>query len=197
VVQGFGAVGRHAARYLCGQGAVLVGAADSRGTLHDPDGIDVARLMALKRAGRSVLDYPSGQKLDRDAVIGLECEVWIPAARPDVIHEGNVDQLQTRLVAEGANIPLTVGAERRLHERGILGLPDFIANAGGVICGAMEYHGAWKSLVFEVVAEKIRANTGQMLAEAKEKDCLPREAATEQALAHLRQAMATRRWAIY
>jgi glutamate dehydrogenase (NAD(P)+) len=197
VVQGFGAVGQHAARFLCAQGAVLVGAADSRGTLYDPDGIDVARLMALKQGGHSVLDYPTGQKLDRDAVIGLECEVWIPAARPDVIHEDNVDQLRTRLVAQGANIPLTAGAERLLHERGVLVLPDFIANAGGVICGAMEYHGAWKSLVFEVVAEKIRANTEQMLADVKARNCLPREAATELALARLRQAMATRRWAIY
>lgn len=197
VVQGFGAVGQHAARFLGEQGAVLVGAADSKGTLYHPEGIDIGALMALKKAGKSVLDYADGQKLDRDAVIGLECEVWIPAARPDVITEANVDRLRTRLVAQGANIPLTLEAEKILHEKGILCLPDFIANAGGVICGAMEYHGGWKGLVFDVVAEKIRSNTEDMLRRVKKEGRLPRDVATDMALTVLHKAMATRRWTIY
>jgi len=197
VVQGFGAVGQHAARFLCNQGAVLVGAADSKGTLYHPEGIDVEALMNLKQAGKSVLDYADGQKLDRDAVIDLECEVWIPAARPDVITEANVDRLRTRLIAQGANIPCTLGAEKILHERGILCLPDFIANAGGVICGALEYHGGWKGMVFDVVADKIRANTEEMLQRVKEEGRLPREVATEMALTVLHKAMATRRWTIF
>ncbi|MDK2848786.1 MAG: glutamate dehydrogenase [Desulfuromonadales bacterium] len=197
VVQGFGAVGQHAARFLGEQGTILVGAADSKGTLYDPEGIDVGKLMELKNAGKSVLDYAGGQKLDRDAVIGLECEVWIPAARPDVITEANVDRLRTRLVAQGANIPMTPAAEKTLHERGVLCLPDFIANAGGVICGAMEYHGGWKGLVFDVVEDKIRANTEEMLRRVKREDRLPRDIAIDMALAALRKAMATRRWTIY
>lgn len=197
VVQGFGAVGQHAARFLSGTGAVLVGAADSRGTLYDPQGIDVGALMDLKNLGKSVVDYPKGQKLDRDAVIDLECEVWVPAARPDVINEANVDRLRTRLVAQGANIPVTAAAEKTLHERGVLCLPDFIANAGGVICGALEYHGGWKGLVFDVVAEKVRANTEQMLRRVRQEGRLPRDIAVDMALSVLRKAMATRRWSIY
>lgn len=197
VIQGFGAVGQHAARFLDELGTLLVGAADSKGTLYHPDGIDVAKLIDLKNRGNSVLDYPVGQKLDRDAVVDLECEVWIPAARPDVITEANVDRLRTKLVAQGANIPLTLGAEKILHERGVLCLPDFIANAGGVICGAMEYHGGWKGLVFDVVAEKIRANIDEMLRRVKSEGRLPREVATDMALAILHKAMATRRWSIY
>ncbi len=197
VIQGFGAVGQHAARFLDELGTVLVGVADSKGTLHHPDGIDVGTLMDLKNQGKSVLDYPQGQKLGRDAVIDLECEIWIPAARPDVITEANVGRLRTRLVAQGANIPLTLGAEKILHERGVLCLPDFIANAGGVICGAMEYHGGWKGLVFDVVAEKIGANTDEMLHRVKSEGRLPREVATDMALTILHKAMETRRWSIY
>ena len=197
VVQGFGAVGQHAASFLSELGVVLVGAADSRGTLYDPQGLDVAELMELKRRGKSLVDYDKGQKLGRDAVIGLDCEIWVPAARPDVITEANVDRLRTRLVAQGANIPLTARAEKILHERGVLCLPDFVANAGGVICGAMEYHGGWKGLVFDVVAEKIRHNTEEMLRLVKREGILPRQAATDMALSVLRGAMATRRWSVY
>lgn len=75
VIQGFGAVGKHAARFLAARGAVLVGAADSGGTLYQPQGLDVAALIALKDAGGKVCDFPQGQKLERDAVIGLECEI--------------------------------------------------------------------------------------------------------------------------
>jgi glutamate dehydrogenase (NAD(P)+) len=197
VVQGFGAVGQHAARFLGELGTVLVGAADSRGTLYDPQGLDVDKLMELKTLGRSVVDYDQGEKLDRDAVIDLECEIWIPAARPDVVTEANVDRLNTRLVAQGANIPLTLGAEKKLHQRGVLCLPDFVVNAGGVICGAMEYHGGWKGLVLEVVAEKIRTNTEEMLFRTKKEGIFPRQAATDMAVNVLRGAMATRRWSVY
>ena len=197
VVQGFGAVGQHAARFLGQLGAVLVGVADSRGTLYDPQGLDIEGLAQLKLQGGSVLDYSGGRKLELDAVIDLECEVWIPAARPDVITEANVDRLRTRMVAQGANIALTPEAEQILHQRGVLSLPDFIANAGGVICGAMEYRGSWKGQVFEVIAEKIRANTEEMLRRVQKDGLLPRAAATHMALAALRQAMSTRRWSIF
>jgi glutamate dehydrogenase (NAD(P)+) len=100
VVQGFGSVGKHAARLLAEKGAVLIAASDSRGTIADENGLDVAALIALKASGRALHDHPSGRKLDRDAVIDIPCDIWIPAARPDVIHAGNVARLQTRLVAE-------------------------------------------------------------------------------------------------
>jgi glutamate dehydrogenase (NAD(P)+) len=142
VIQGFGSVGKHAARFLVEKGAVLVGASDTRGTIVDENGLDLPALIALKDEGRALDDYPCGRKLGVDAVIDVPCEIWIPAARPDVIHAGNVTRLQTQLVAEGANIPCTAEAEQALAARGVLVLPDFIANAGGVICAAVEYRGA-------------------------------------------------------
>lgn len=197
VMQGFGAVGQHAARFLTGRGAILVGVADSKGTVHQADGLDLEELLCLKADGRSVIEYPRAEKLKRDEVVDIECDIWIPAARPDVIHEDNVQRLNTRLVVQGANIPITHGAEKVLHQRGILNIPDFIANAGGVICAAMEYRNASQSAAMQIIEEKIRENTAQMLAIASEKGIPPREAALGMALERLKAAMSTRRWSLF
>ncbi len=156
VVQGFGAVGKHVSRYLTQQGAVLVAVADSHGAIHNPEGLDVDKLIKLKNEGKCVTDYLDAQKLARDDVIDVECDIWIPAARPDVIHEDNVNRLNTRLVVEGAKIPVTHRAEKMLHDKGVLCVPDFIANAGGVICAAMEYQGASQAAAFASIEEKLR-----------------------------------------
>ena len=83
-IQGFGAVGKHAARFLSQKGAILVAASDSSGTLSEPSGLDVASLIALKDAGRSLRDHLHGQKGSDDAILDVECDIWIPATRPDV-----------------------------------------------------------------------------------------------------------------
>ncbi len=198
VVQGFGAVGRHAARFLTQRGARLVGAADSRGAIHNPDGLDVAALGRIKDEGGSVADSPDGEPLQRDAVVGgLPCDIWVPAARPDVVNEDNVDQLQARLVVEGANIPFTADAERILHERGVLVVPDFIANAGGVICAAMEWRGATEGAALQAIQEKVRRNTQTVLEDARARGILPRQAAIEMAEARVRRAMGYRRYSLF
>ena len=197
VVQGFGAVGKHTACFLTEKGALLVGAADSRGTIYNPRGLDVDALVELKKAGKSVADHPDGEKFDRDAVIEIECDIWIPAAQADVSDESNVSYLKTKLVVEGANIPITYGAEQYLHEKGVLVLPDFIANAGGVICAAMEYKGALQSAAFQAIEEKLRRNTKRMLEAATTKGILPREAAVELAIQRLKRCMSYRRWSLF
>jgi glutamate dehydrogenase (NAD(P)+) len=194
VVQGFGSVGKHAARFLEEKGAVLVAASDSQGTIADDRGLDVEGLIALKDEGRSLLDYPRGRKLDRDAVIDVACEIWIPAARPDVIHSGNVGRLRPKLVAQGANIPCTAESETALAERGVLVLPDFIANAGGVICAAVEYQGGSEAVAFAAIDEKIRANTRAVLERVSSCKVLPRTAAVALARTRIERAMRTRRW---
>ncbi|AKB85288.1 Glu/Leu/Phe/Val dehydrogenase [Methanococcoides methylutens] len=196
-VQGFGAVGKNAARFLAEKGSVVVAIGDSRGTLYNPDGIDVDVVIALKESGGSVVDYPGGQKLERDAVIDVDCDIWIPAARPDVLNEENVHRLRTKLVVEGANIPITQGAEKYLHEKGILCVPDFIANAGGVICAAMEYEGASECAALQAIEEKVRTNTRLVLKNAADKEILPREAALELALSRIHKAMGYRRWSLF
>lgn len=197
VVQGFGAVGIHAARFLSEKGAVLVGVADSRGSSYNPDGLDIQALVELKKAGKGVAEYEDGKGSGREAVIGMECDIWIPAARPDVINEGNVHLLKTKLVVSGANIPVTAGAEKILHKKGILCVPDFIANAGGVICAAMEYEGSTEAAVFQAIAEKIRRNTEEVLSEASRKNILPRVAAVKLATERVKRAMGFRRFSLF
>ncbi|PMS14578.1 Glu/Leu/Phe/Val dehydrogenase [Trinickia dabaoshanensis] len=197
VIQGYGAVGRHAARFLARKGAVVIAAADSAGTIVDRAGLDLALLDRVKAEGKSVLEYPRGEKRERDAVVDIECEIWIPAARPDVVHEGNVARLKTRLVVQGANIPFTHGAEQYLHTKGVLCVPDFIANAGGVICAAVEYDGGRQSAALDTIAEKVRENTRAVLDAAAQHGKLPRDAATGLALERVKKAMSLRRWGTY
>lgn len=194
VIQGFGAVGKHAARFLAEKGALLVGASDSGGTVTEAAGLDVNALIALKDAGHPLRDHPQGRKLDADAILDIPCDIWIPAARPDVVRANNVARLNTRMMPQGANIPCTPEAEQALHERGVLVIPDFIANAGGVICASIEYRGGTRQAAFDYIDERIRANTQLVLEESRRTKTLPREAALALAHVRIRAATATRRW---
>ncbi len=193
-VQGFGAVGRHAARELVARGAVLVAASDSTGSVADPSGLDVAALSRLKLAGGALRDHDAGRKGPPDDLLAVPCDIWIPAARPDVVRADNVGLLDTRLVAQGANIPFTAEAEAALHARGVLVLPDFIANAGGVICAAVEYAGGSETDALARIAERIRRNTAEVLDEAASGRTTPRAAAVALAERRIREAMALRRF---
>jgi glutamate dehydrogenase/leucine dehydrogenase len=192
-VQGFGAVGRNVAKFLVERGCIIVAAADSGGCVVDKRGLDIDEMVRANGAG-AVTRNPIGEVIDRDAIVGIECDIWIPAARPNVVHAANVDSLRAKIFAQGANIPATLEAEARLHERGILSLPDFIANAGGVICGAVEYAGGTKAEAMETIDTRIRANTAAMLERCAETGELPREAAMDSARQRVEAAMAGRRF---
>jgi glutamate dehydrogenase (NAD(P)+) len=92
---------------------------------------------------------------------------------------------------------MTPGAEKILHERGVLCIPDFIANAGGVICAAMEYHGASETAAMDIVAEKLTYNVRRVLDIVRCDNCLPRQAAEDMAHRRVRRAMALRRWSLF
>ncbi|MDH5258624.1 MAG: Glu/Leu/Phe/Val dehydrogenase [Gammaproteobacteria bacterium] len=197
VVQGFGAVGKNVSRFLNERGAKLIATSDSQGAIYNQDGLDIKALLELKNAGKSVADSSLGTCINRDDLIDIECDIWIPAARPDVIHEDNVGRLNTRLIIEGANIPITHAAESMLYKKGITYVPDFIANAGGVICAAMEYHGANESSAMAAIKEKLMRNTEQVLERAKQKNIEPRQAAIELATDRVKKAMSYRRFSSF
>jgi glutamate dehydrogenase/leucine dehydrogenase len=191
-IHGFGSVGKAAVRFLAARGALLVAVADSHGAVHDPDGIDVEELIGVKQESGSVINYGKGSRITEEELFGVECDILIPAATADVIHEGNAAAIRARLILEGANIPSTVRAEEMLHTRGILVVPDFIANAGGVIMAAMEYAGKTEQEAFAAIGERIRKNTRLILAKAAAETTLPRVAADALARERLRKAMAYR-----
>jgi len=197
IVQGFGAVGKHTATFLAKEGAIMVGVADSGGAIVNPDGIDVQELIDLKERKKSVSTYTKAKQIDPVDLPAVECDVWIPAARPDIINDRNVTEMKTRIVAQGANIPCTPGAEAYLHERGILCLPDFIVNAGGVICAATEYQGMGQLQAMSRIEHTLRHNTRHILFRAKEEKITPRKAANRFARERLTKVMAARRWSIF
>ncbi len=197
VVQGFGAVGKHVASFLSAKGAIMVGVADSSGAIANPQGIDVKELIELKAQNRGVVEYVRAEAIDPKKLITLQCDVWIPAARPDIINDTNVQELRTKIVAQGANIPCTANAETYLFQQGVICLPDFIVNAGGVICAAMEYQGASQPQAMERIKHTLRQNTTYIL-ERSEKEQTPLRATAESfAKERLMKSMATKRWSIF
>lgn len=193
-VHGFGSVGKAAARFLTEKGAILVAVADSGGTLYNPAGIEPDALIREKQESGTVVSYPKGSRLLPEELFSLDCDILIPAATPDVIHEGNAAVVKARLILQGANIPATKTAEEALAQRGILSVPDFIANAGGVIMAAMEYAGKSEQEAFAAIAGRIRENTRLILEKSCGEKVLPRVAAIDLARARVSAAMRYREY---
>jgi glutamate dehydrogenase/leucine dehydrogenase len=114
VIQGFGAVGWHAARLLAERGAAIIAASDSRGATWNPAGLDVAALHTHKLSAGQVAGFAGGTAVPRDDIIGFDCELLVPAAQPDVVTTDNAAKISARVILEGANIPVTVEAEAQL-----------------------------------------------------------------------------------
>lgn len=141
IIQGLGNVGRHAAHFLAQEDdVVIVGIVEHDGTLLNPNGLSVARVLNHKREHGGVEGYPDAEFI-RDSARGLEyeCDILIPAARESVIHSDNADQIQAPLIAEAANGPITFEADRILRNKGVEIIPDLFCNAGGVIVSYFEW----------------------------------------------------------
>ena len=106
-----------------------------------------------------------------------------------VIHIGNVERIHAKLILQGANLPVTAEAETILHQRGVINVPDIIANAGGVMCASVEYHGGNEAQALLDISQKIRRNTKEVLQRSQQEHIEPRKAAVELAHERLRQAM--------
>ncbi|MFW6156978.1 MAG: Glu/Leu/Phe/Val family dehydrogenase [Armatimonadota bacterium] len=139
VVQGFGNAGRAAAQLLAALGPSLIAVSDSSGACFNPHGIDVTGLIEHKIETGSVAGLPGADEIAQDDIFGLDCEILIPAALEDAIHEGNARDIKARIIAEAANGPTTPAAEDILNERGVMVLPDILANAGGVAMSYFEW----------------------------------------------------------
>jgi glutamate dehydrogenase (NAD(P)+) len=185
IVQGFGAVGQKVARCLSTKGAIMVGVADVSGARLSPTGIAVDQLCDHVNAGNLVTDFSKGCSITSDDLIAVECDLWIPAARPDVFTSRNAHLVKAKIIAQGANIPATLRAEEIFHARDILVLPDFIANAGGVICGAVEFAGGTSDQALAMIEKSVRANMKFTIEDSLKSKILPRKAAAKLAIARL------------
>jgi glutamate dehydrogenase (NAD(P)+) len=138
-IQGFGNVGSNAARLLHAAGARVVGLSDIGGAIYNPHGLDVPRVLAYQRETGKVSGVPGAQVLDNAALLRLPVDVLLPAAMEGQITEHNAAEIQARIIVEGANGPTTPGADEILNRRGVLVIPDILANAGGVVVSYFEW----------------------------------------------------------
>ena len=197
-VQGFGAVGRAAAERLAELGAVITAVSTAAGAVVDKDGIDLRRLAALSRefGDSCVLEY--GGALDSFAALTTGAQILVPAAREDIIDKDLAASTDARLIVEGANMPTTPAALEILHARGVTVVPDFIANAGGVIAAAHSMDARLSPFpvdpadVFAMISAKMRQNTLAVVEEARARNLTTHSAAYDVAQERVRTAMMLR-----
>lgn len=139
VVLGFGKVGYHAAKILYDAGAKVIGVADSKGAIYNPQGLNIDEVEKHKKAADTVQGYKEAEDLTIEELITIESDLLIPAALERQINSNNADKIKTRIIAEGANNPLTTEADEILNDKGVLILPGVLANAGGVVVSYFEW----------------------------------------------------------
>jgi glutamate dehydrogenase (NAD(P)+) len=139
-IQGFGNVGSHTARIMQESGARVIAVSDVSGGIHNSSGLDIPELLTrYKTRGQTLRDTKLGDWLSNDELLQLDCTVLVPAALSEVITERNAAKLRCRILAEGANGPTTLDADRILQDQGIFIIPDILANSGGVIVSYFEW----------------------------------------------------------
>lgn len=176
-IDGFGNVGSFAFKFLKEFGAKIVAVADSRGAVFLKKGLEEKEIAKLKSQGKSVSEYPGAKKLPRGDIFGLKVDILIPASVTDVINDKNKNTIKAKIIIEGANIPMREEIEKELFNRGILVVPDFVANAGGVISSYAEYRGYSPKIMFELVERKIKNSTRLVLEQSMKLKKNPREVA--------------------
>jgi len=141
VVQGYGNVGSWTARILRQLGCTVVGASDAHGAIRADGGLDPDALQAHVAAGGALAEFgaPGAEAIPRDEIVDVPCDVFVPAALGGTIHAGNAGRLDCRLLIEGANSPTTPEADAILADKGVLVIPDVLANAGGVVVSYFEW----------------------------------------------------------
>ncbi len=138
-VQGFGNVGSWVARLVHNQGCRVIAVSDVDGGVHNPAGLDIPALVAYHQAGGTVAGFPDSEDITNSELLGLECEILVPAAIDNVINEDNARNVQASLILEAANHPITPEADSILSAGGTTILPDILVNAGGVIVSDFEW----------------------------------------------------------
>jgi glutamate dehydrogenase (NAD(P)+) len=139
-IQGFGNVGSHTARIMHESGAKVVAVSDVSGGIYNTRGLDIPKLLSTyKSGGRTLAETKLGDPLTNAELLQLKCTVLVPAALSEQITKHNASQLNCRVLAEGANGPTTLEADRIVQDKGIFVIPDILANSGGVIVSYFEW----------------------------------------------------------
>jgi len=197
VVQGFGALAAAAAKRLDEAGASVVAISTVDGALYDKGGLDIPKLLELKKnyGDSCVKEYKGGQLLQLGEESFLDCDLLVPSAKEDVITEANVGRVKANIIVEGANMPLTPGAEKILHERNVVLIPDFLANAGAAVVAGIEMFTRFNPIspglegIYKTISDKIRPNTRLVLEEWSKTKRFTRDTMLDVAKKRVLQAM--------
>ena len=198
VIQGYGKVGGPAVQLLHDQGCMVVGVSDVMGGVYNPKGLSPMGLASYKEETGTVAGYPGGEAIGSDEVLEVETDVLIPAALEGVITEDNAERITAKVVVEAANGPTTPEGDEILHERGVLVVPDILANAGGVTVSYFEWVQDIQAYfwsedeVNERLREIMESAHVQVIELAEEKKATMRQAATMIGVQRVAEAIETR-----
>jgi glutamate dehydrogenase (NAD(P)+) len=182
-VQGFGNVGYWTAALAEESGAKVVAVSDVAGGVYNPNGLDVADVVKHQKESVSVTNYPGGDEVSNEDLLVLDCDVLIPAAIDGVINTRNADDVRAKLIVEAANAPTTPAADKMLGDRGVVILPDILANSGGVTVSYFEWVQNIQQFRWEIdqvnseLTKRMKAATELVFAKSTEHGVSLREAA--------------------
>lgn len=188
-IHGFGNVGTFAFQYLTEMGANVVAIADKNGAVYDPKGLDAKRMKTLIDSRKPVANYGKNAAIPVEDFWRTPVDILIPASVTDVINESNKRSIKAKIIVEAANIPMQESVEQELFSRGIMIVPDFVANAGGVISSYAEYRGYNPKKMFELVERKITSSTRVVMERSLKTKKHPREIGLLMAKEIVRKAM--------
>lgn len=188
-IHGFGNVGTFTFKFLTEMGARIVAVADAHTTVYDKAGLDVRKLQGIVDERKKLSEYSSSAHIKKEEFWGLPVDILIPASVTDVINDSNKRDIRAKIIVEAGNIPMSEKIENELFTKGIFIVPDFVANAGGVISSYAEYRGYNPKRMFEVVERKITKSTEAVLKRSLKSGRNPREVALEIATERVQRAM--------
>lgn len=198
VVQGFGKVGAPAAYLTEERGAKIIAVSDVRGGVYNAEGLNAREVLAYMSANGTVVGYPEGESISNAELLALKCDVLMPCAMENQITAANASHIQAKIIAEGANGPVTPEADEILNDKGVFIIPDILCNAGGVTVSYFEWVQDLQSFFWgeEEINERLRRimvrSFNQVLRVMEEKKVDPRTAAQIYAIQHVAEAMLIR-----
>lgn len=175
-IEGFGNVGTSTAQAFWENGIKVVAISTIRGAIYDESGLDVGELVKLyHRAGSQVVNlFPTGEKVERSRLPEMDVDIFSPCAQPYSITSDNAGRVTARIVCPGANVPITAEAEPILLQRGILSIPDFVANCGGVLGISMKRSGLKEDYITRFLTQKIGEQVTKIIQAAEKENIIPR-----------------------
>lgn len=167
-IEGFGNVGSFVGKFLSEEEAKLIGVSDIAGLAYNPEGLNYDKLIEARDKKGSVIHYDGAKTLKHHDILSLDVDILVTAAVPDLVKVSDIDNIKAKIIVEGSNIPMSHEVEKLLTKKGVLVIPDFVANAGGVISSYVEYINGTPKEMFKMVEEKITKNVRMVLEQMKE-----------------------------